>query len=75
LEATSRDLNKKKLTNIIAGMHGVGIKDEVKDCLGMPLLHVAGSERFADMKTVNGVSNLTYREAAFHRRLLASDEE
>jgi hypothetical protein len=41
----------------------------------MLLLHVVASISFADMITVNGVSYLTYKEAASHRQLLASDEE
>jgi hypothetical protein len=41
----------------------------------MLLLHVVGSKSLDDMGTVNGVSYLTYKEAAFHTKLLASDEE
>ena len=53
----------------------VSIKDEERFYMRMLLLHVPGATHFDDLKTVNNHKYDTFKEAAFHRHLLSSDEE
>ncbi len=60
---------------IIARMFTVGIRDEERYYLRLLLLHVKGATSFAFLRTVNDIVYESYKEAAFHRHLLDSDEE
>ena len=61
--------------NVVARMYTVGIKDEERFYLRMLLLHVKGATSFQFLRTVDDVVYNTFKEAAFHRHLLDSDEE
>ncbi|GBM26341.1 hypothetical protein AVEN_239344-1 [Araneus ventricosus] len=57
----------------LSGPHNV--KDAERFYLRMLLLHVPGAGSFKFLRTVDNVIYDTFKEAAFHRHLLNSDEE
>lgn len=61
--------------NVVARLYNVGIKDEKRFYLRMLLLHVKGPTSFQFLRTVDDVVYNTFKDAAFHRHLLDSDEE
>src|SRR5437899_3341621 len=60
---------------ILARMYVVSVKDEERFYLRMLLLHVPGATSFQFLRTVDGVVYDTFKQSAFHRHLLESDEE
>ena len=60
---------------IVPRMYTVGVHDLERFYLRLNLLHVAGAKSFEDLRTVNNIQYLTFKEAAFHRNLISSDEE
>jgi hypothetical protein len=60
---------------MVARMYTVGANEQERFCLRLLLLHVPGMTSFQDLRTVNGVEYQTFKEAAFHRNLLDTDEE
>lgn len=66
---------RERQTKLVPRMYTVSIRDEERFYLRMLLLHVRGATSYADIRTVDDVVYNTFKEAAFHRHLLASDEE
>lgn len=60
---------------IVSRMYSVSVKDEERFYLRMLLLHVPGATSPEFLRTVDNVVYDTFKEAAFHRHLLDSDDE
>ncbi|GBN84336.1 hypothetical protein AVEN_200759-1 [Araneus ventricosus] len=56
-------------------MYVVNVKDAERFYLRMLLLHVPGAGSFKFLRTVDNVNYDTFKQTAFHRHLLNSDEE
>jgi hypothetical protein len=61
--------------NTIARMYTVSPKDMEKYCLRMLLLHTRGPTSFEDLRTVNGHTYDTFKEACIVQNLIADDQE
>ncbi|UYV76687.1 hypothetical protein LAZ67_14001760 [Cordylochernes scorpioides] len=59
----------------IGRMCSVNPKDSERYHLRLLLLHVAGAQRFEDLRTVDDIVCSTFKEAAQRRGLLADDSE
>lgn len=59
----------------ISRMYTVSIKDEERFYLRILLLHVNGTTSYDYLRTVNGITYSTFKEACKQRHLLESDEE
>ena len=68
-------LRQRRASSIVSRMYTVGLRDEERFYLRMLLLHVPGATNFEFLKTVDNVVYSTFKEAAFHRHLLSSDDE
>jgi hypothetical protein len=66
---------RKRVCKIVARIYIVSAKDEERFYLRMLLLHVPGATSFQFLRTVDNVVYDSFKEAAFHRHLLNSDEE
>lgn len=66
---------RQRHLKLVPRMYTVSIKDEERFYLRMLLLHVRGATSYEDVRTVDGVVYETFKLAAFHRHLLASDDE
>src|SRR5277367_1607241 len=60
---------------IIPRMYTVGIKDVERFYLRLLLLHVPGATSYESLRTIDNTVYDTFKEVAFHRHLLESDEE
>src|SRR5258705_2688154 len=61
--------------NIVGRMYIVGLNDQERFYLRVLLLHVPGATSYQFLRTVDGIEYATFKEAAVHRGLLASDDE
>ncbi|GBN59756.1 hypothetical protein AVEN_217768-1 [Araneus ventricosus] len=66
---------KRGGNKIVARMYVVNVRDAERFYLRMLLLHVPGAASFKFLRTVDNVIYDTFKQAAFHRHLLNSDEE
>ncbi|GBO20143.1 hypothetical protein AVEN_35896-1 [Araneus ventricosus] len=66
---------KRGGNKIVARMCVVNVKDAVRFYLRMLLLYVPGATSLKFLRTVDNVIYDTFKQAAFHRHLLNSDEE
>ena len=60
---------------ILARMYTVSVKDEERFYLRLLLLHVPGATSFEFLRTVDNVVYDTFKEAAFQRHMLDTDEK
>ncbi|GBM31755.1 hypothetical protein AVEN_56873-1 [Araneus ventricosus] len=65
---------KRGGNKIVVRMYVVNVKDAERFYLRMLLLHVPGATSFKFLQTVDNVIYDTFKQAAFHRHLLNSDE-
>jgi hypothetical protein len=56
-------------------MYTVGLNDQKRFYLRLLLLHVSGATSYEYLRTVDGIEYATFKESAFHRNLLDTDEE
>ncbi|GBM15371.1 hypothetical protein AVEN_199633-1 [Araneus ventricosus] len=66
---------KRGGNKIVARMYVLNVKDAERFYLRMLLLHVPGAASFKFLRTVDNVIYDTFKQVAFHRHLLNSDEE
>ena len=66
---------RKNASKIVARMYNVSPSDSERFHLRLLLLHVIGASSFADLRTHNGITFQTFREAALQRGLLLDDNE
>ncbi|GBM18997.1 hypothetical protein AVEN_1609-1 [Araneus ventricosus] len=66
---------KRGGNKIVARMYVLNVKDAERFYLRMLLLHIPGAASFKFLRTVDNVIYDTFKQAAFHRHLLNSDEE
>lgn len=58
---------------IVSHMYSVNPKDEKRFFLRLLLLHVPGATNYDELKTVDGITMTTYKEACKARNLLEDD--
>ena len=66
---------KKGAEKVIARMYFVNPRDMEKYCLRLLLLHIQGPTSFEYLRTVDGITLATFKEACIIRNLLADDTE
>ncbi|GBN47776.1 hypothetical protein AVEN_227623-1 [Araneus ventricosus] len=66
---------RKRDDKIVARLYVLNVKDAERFYLRMLLLHVPGAASFKFLRMVVNVIYDTFKQAAFHRHLLNSDEE
>ncbi|GBM14434.1 hypothetical protein AVEN_246596-1 [Araneus ventricosus] len=66
---------KRGGNKIVARMYVLNVKDAERFYLRMLLLHVPGAASLKFLRMVDNVIYDTFKQAAFHRHLLNSDEE
>ena len=66
---------RKGGNNVISRMYSVGPKEGERFYLRMLLLYVPGARNFIDLRTINGVTVETFKEACKLKHLLDDDSE
>ncbi len=66
---------RKRFHNVVPRLYTVSFKDEERYCLRLLLLHVKGAQSWRDLKTVDGMEFISFKETAIARKLLESTAE
>lgn len=66
---------RKKASKTVARIYNVSPTDSEQFHLRLLLLHIIGTTSFVDLRTYNGITYLTFSEAALERGLLLNDSE
>ena len=66
---------KQRGNSILGRMYSVSPRDTERYCLRLLLLHVPGPKSFLDLRTFEGQTAATYKEACIIRDLLTDDTE
>ncbi|KZS03668.1 ATP-dependent Helicase-like protein [Daphnia magna] len=64
---------RKKRINVIGRIYSVTVKLVERHSLRLLLINVPGATSFENLRTVDGILHLTFKEAAIARNLLADD--